>query len=773
MLPTAVHSPVSPPPPRILSEHLETPAEPLALLLGTETAAAPAAVAARAARALLDLPEIPAGAPPWLAPHQAPAARRLTAIIARYGGAVLADAVGLGKSYVALAVARMLGGPFTLVVPAVLVDQWRALLHRLDIGARIITHESLSRPTVRLSDSPTPLFLIDEAHHFRNPETLRYRSLARVVVGARILLVTATPIHNRPADLFHLFRLFLRDHALAGLGIPSLRRAAAGDVPEATLAAVAARLVVARSRERVRHYAAGPVSLAFPLRATGRVIRAGTAAPEVLGELAAGIRSLAGIGTAGPLFRLVLLRRLASSLPALRVTLRRYEGFLDLAARAAAEGRVLSPGDCRRWLAPDDAAAVQLALFPVLLAMGRSPTGTDLDAAAALLALAMDAPDPKADALVGLLATDPRKTIVFAEAVATVRHLLRRLSGTLRVAAVVGDAGFFGTERVRRSEVLAAFAPLAQGATPPPAALRTEVLLATDLVGEGLNLQDAARVVHYDLPWSPARLAQRVGRVDRLGSPHAAVEAVTFLPPEELAAALTIEERLARKLRAQVAAGAAQAESTTGPLPSGTFDWCDRLQQVAACVSPAPEGSVATVAGGPAAVVVIRLGALVDAVVVEDGQPRSDPVAATNCLEVAGDGANASPADGSARGLAAALRVAAPLLRERLAAVAAARWRMADRDRLSRRLIPWVLAEARRAARRRDAGLLESLDSLVTRLSTGMTAGEEVLLDDLLERRRPVAVRDLLAWHARLPPATAAVEGPAVQLVAALVRGHL
>src|SRR6266498_4124569 len=153
MLPTAVHSPVSPPPPRILSEHLETPAEPLALLLGTETAAAPAAVAARAARALLDLPEIPAGAPPWLAPHQAPAARRLTAIIARYGGAVLADAVGLGKSYVALAVARMLGGPFTLVVPAVLVDQWRALLHRLDIGARIITHESLSRPTVRLSDT--------------------------------------------------------------------------------------------------------------------------------------------------------------------------------------------------------------------------------------------------------------------------------------------------------------------------------------------------------------------------------------------------------------------------------------------------------------------------------------------------------------------------------------------------------------------------------------------------------------------------------------------
>src|SRR5205823_972086 len=83
------------------------PAEPLALLLGAQASAAPAAVAARAARALLDLPEVPGDPLPWLTPHQRPAAERLTAVIARQGGAVLADAVGLGKSYVALAVARM------------------------------------------------------------------------------------------------------------------------------------------------------------------------------------------------------------------------------------------------------------------------------------------------------------------------------------------------------------------------------------------------------------------------------------------------------------------------------------------------------------------------------------------------------------------------------------------------------------------------------------------------------------------------------------------
>src|SRR5204862_5801912 len=182
-----------------------------------------------------------------------------------------------------------------------------------------------------------------------------------------------------------------------------------------------------------------------------------------------------------------------------------------------------------------------------------------------------------------------------------------------------GQARRLAAAAAARREVLHASAPRAQGAVKPPAALETGLLIATELWSEGLNLQDAERVVHYDLPWSPARLAQRVGRIDRLGSPHAAVDTVTFLPPEELTAALAIEERLARKLRAQVAAGAAQAESTAGPLPSGTFDWCDRLQQVAAYASPAPEGSVAVVAAGPAAVLVIRFGAVVDAIVVEDG----------------------------------------------------------------------------------------------------------------------------------------------------------
>src|SRR5207253_1085279 len=240
--------------------------------------------------------------PPWLAPHQVPAAERLVAIMRRYGGALLADAVGLGKSYVALAVALALGEPFALVVPAVLAPQWRELLARHDADAAILTHESLSRPSSpalhRLS--PPCLYVVDEAHRFRNPHTNRYRTLARLVVGARVLLVTATPVHNRIADLFHLFHLFLRDHDLTALGVASLRRAA--------------------------------------------------------------------------LFRLVLLSRLASSLPAFRASVRRYEAFLDLARDAGAEGRALTRREFQRWFPRADGEDLQLALLPLLLERGPGRT---------------------------------------------------------------------------------------------------------------------------------------------------------------------------------------------------------------------------------------------------------------------------------------------------------------------------------------------------------------------------------------------------------------
>src|SRR5207245_3070534 len=88
----------------------------------------------------------------------------------------------------------------------------------------------------------------------------------------------------------------------------------------------------------------------------------------------------------------------------------------------------------------------------------------------------------------------------------------------------------------------------------------TRVLISTDVLSEGLNLQDATRVINYDLHWNPVRLMQRIGRVDRRLSPdvekrliadhpetanlRGRVEFWNFLPPAELNALLTLYTRV-------------------------------------------------------------------------------------------------------------------------------------------------------------------------------------------------------------------------------------
>jgi len=755
--------------PRILSEHLVPVAEPLAVALEPAGEAPPRSVVAAAARALLDsTPAAPVAWPPWLAPHQIPAADRLTAIIARHGGALLADEVGLGKSYIALAVALARKEPFALVVPAILLPQWRSLLGRFGVhDAPIITHEFLSNQPVSLPPVPPVGFVvIDEAHRFRNPETNRYRALARMVVGRQVLLVTATPIHNRIADLLHLLRLFLRDHALAALGVPSLRAAAQRDDDTSLANAAVARLIVARSRARVQSgYNGGPVTLSFP-RSSGESMRVGTTSDAILIDLVGAVARLRAGGSAAPLLRLMLLRRLGSSMPAFRAALLRYDAYLDLATRATAEGRTLTAREFQRCFPRAAESDVQLILFPLLLEQPAGPPGPpgaspqqpfaqDREIVARLRATVsrLVVSDPKAEALEQMLDARPGKTIVFTDAQPTVRYLMHRLRHR-RVAAVFGKTGRFAAGDASRRQILQAFAPRAQGVGAPPAALATDVLIATDLVSEGLNLQDAERVVHYDLPWSPARLAQREGRIDRLGSSHGAISTITVLPPQPLADALAIEERLAAKISAQRVAGS-----------NGRLDWCDQLAGLVSAEA-APRGSGAAVQGGHASVaLIVRIARLVDAIVVEDGVARTNPSAATQVLA---DAATAAPVALDPSVLQQAIALAGPLIRARLAAVQDARWRAGDRDRFARRLIPWVLSAARRAARRGDGDQLRTLDTLVSRLSLGMTAGEELLLDEVLSHREPLSVSDLLAWHMRLPPAEGEEAAEGVELVAAL-----
>ena len=118
--------------------------------------------------------------------------------------------------------------------------------------------------------------------------------------------------------------------------------------------------------------------------------------------------------------------------------------------------------------------------------------------------------------------------------------------------------------RLSRGEALSCFAPRAHNAPPPASAERIDLLLSTDLLSEGVNLQDAEVVVHLDIPWTAARLEQRVGRAARMGSAHSAVSVYLIRPPASAAALLENEILVQRKWEfARHAVGSA----STAPFP--------------------------------------------------------------------------------------------------------------------------------------------------------------------------------------------------------------
>jgi hypothetical protein len=467
----------------------------------------------------------------------------------------------------------------------------------------------------------------------------------------------------------------------------------------------------------------------------------------------------------------MLLRQFASSVVALTHSLRRYEAFCEVSLDAARLSRRLGAREFRRLFPTGSGEDLQLAFLPLLLDESAAAPAApgELVALRSLLSRLRPSRDPKAEALTRLLVGRPGKTIVFATAATTVHHLRRHLMNTARVGAVSGRSGWLGGDRVSRQEVLSAFAPRAQRAVAPSAACVVDVLIATDLLSEGLDLQDAERVIHYDLPWSPARLAQRVGRIDRLASSHRRIETIAFLPAEPLAHALALEQRLAAKVAAQLGVGAAHVEKISGVgAEEAPLDWCDRLQRVAGGPSTTPPlGCAAAVAADvDACVLIIRIGGDVEGLVVEGGTAAANPVRATALLERAA-GAPARPLDRLR--VSEAIRAALPVLRERLSAIATARWRSTDRDRSGRRLVPLALAAARRAARGGHHDRLAQIDTLISRLTGGQTAGEALLLEDLVTQQRALDVGDLLAWHGALPSLAAPAEAPQPQLVAAVL----
>src|SRR5438270_13987036 len=127
--------------------------------------------------------------------------------------------------------------------------------------------------------------------------------------------------------------------------------------------------------------------------------------------------------------------------------------------------------------------------------------------------------------------------------------VFRRLVPAGRVAMLTSHGARVAGGSLARREAIHRFAPQASGVRQPSAADDVDLLLTTDLLSEGVNLQDANVVIHLDIPWTVARMEQRVGRVARLGSLHGEVTVHALRPPRSADEVLRGESIVQRKWR--------------------------------------------------------------------------------------------------------------------------------------------------------------------------------------------------------------------------------
>lgn len=497
-----------------------------------------------------------------LLPHQREAVARIQRAIRLHHGALLADDVGLGKTYTALAVAQSYA-QVHVIAPAALQPMWRtAITHAQLLHIRLHSVHGFSRP-IDASSAPEAgavppgilreraphhtLVIIDEAHYLRTRRTARYTAVARFVAGCDTLLLSATPLHNRSAELRNLLALFLGSRAdlLSDTMLAQvvIRRSNTNASTNASTNANANAEGTTRAAGRPTVVQHAPVPMPHDRATLTHILALPAPLPAHDGAVA------------GALIRLGLLRAWCSSDAALAHAVRQRCLRGEALLQALRAGRHPTQVELRSWLVGDH--EVQLA-FPELMAQHAVESAPliervegHLEALATLAehhAQTARADGARADALRALLQTHPDTPLIaFSQFTHTIGALHRALSDIAGVGLLSSRHARIASGRISRSEALARFAPLAQERPPPPAHHAIRLLLATDLLAEGVNLQDAGVVVHLDLPWTDALREQRVGRCARIGSPHRVVHVYSFAPHPEGDRALRLQHRLATK----------------------------------------------------------------------------------------------------------------------------------------------------------------------------------------------------------------------------------
>ena len=568
-------------------------------------------------------------------------------LLKRYRGMIVADVVGLGKTYVAAGIAKLLqmteAADPLVIVPPVLEKKWRNVFRTYQIKAEFVSRGDLTKPSEEkpeLTDNYEHQFhnlvIIDESHHFRRHVSNQYKNIKRYLdadENRKVLLLTATPFGVSYDDLFNQIKLFHKtDRTEIPIGTESLRLFQKGveekiyRMPDLLKHVMIRRtrkyildtygtldkktnrryIIDKRTKEKiffpdrelgnaeydiqkVYNNKFGEITDYFRKDKTGNLTLArfglGYYVKEEKRESEQKYQILYNNGRAlVGLMRILLLKRMESSIAAFKATIHKMKLSNEIFLEIVKTGKIPIGEFAQKMLYDivDDydfndvyqintGESLEENVKNAIAQIEKTKSYYNIDDFNSdelkqdlsndieiftniyelINELGIEANDDKFDQLAKIINKNPKeKILIFSEYADTVKYIFKRLQ--TKFPKRVEEIEVVYSEKASKKDqnkITYRFAPIANKSLIGDQKLEPlNILVSTDVISEGTDLQDAGFVISYDFHWNLSRLIQRAGRIDRIGQEREIIKLTNFLPDSEIDKQLNLAEKVRKNI---------------------------------------------------------------------------------------------------------------------------------------------------------------------------------------------------------------------------------
>ena len=540
-----------------------------------------------------------------------------------YGGVIIADVVGTGKSFIGSALLKHLRevkrSRLLIICPPHLEGMWRDYLKEFEMNGDVVSRYKIGMEDVLSEYAHCDAILVDESHNFRNSNTLSYEALYGFMEekadDAYMIMLTATPISNSPTDLKNQLKLFPggKISAIPPLGDATLDEYFKGVMDgnsitksgAAKIRELLRHILIRRTRTQiVRKYTKSDGGrpylekdgkrMYFPKRLLrhpeeydvdrvynnsfediqdaienlklARYNPGDYILEEYLDEAHPEYKKYSGLKRSSqPLIGIVrtsLLKRMESSIAAFSESVERYRNgykeFRGLLDRGTVPIGKQFHDEIYRKITSDTEEGERLegikSMYDIKafdVDRWKKDMLHDTHLFTSIRGSLVDRADyPKYDDklhklqdLVSQMRSE--KILIFTESSATARYVHENLKESLHGRNAMQIDSSMGNRD--KNAAVRRFDPKNNNER-VAGQDELDILISTDVLSEGVNMQAGRVIINYDFHWNPVRLIQRVGRIDRIGSEHEIIEIVNFLPTTKIEREISLRDRVASKI---------------------------------------------------------------------------------------------------------------------------------------------------------------------------------------------------------------------------------